>query len=428
MSTYKTPIQIFEKSTSLGFNNPKDFQELTDGSRIFCDTLNDRIVKFDLDGNITKLIQGNIRLKQSEKDFVALAGYFNPDVRKIWVAFSQNISSSTPFDSTKIYINFDNNLVRLDDTRIDQNATGLFSLIDGNSATLEITFTNNAVGRALATSISSARSKKIRLDKGAVTNGGYSVNTVGIGTESSEIISYKTQNSIKYFNQLYSSSFAGTFTTSYGLPVTVTSPAILSDFNQDDIVPTENLLGPSDQIDDVSVDIYEGPIHFANIYNPISVHYSNDNIIFAQAFSDAIVSYADDTNLTLNYTIPSQVAEFIDTKLGSVYEISDGLLLIGCPGTVSNNFDGKLIKYRVTGGVTEMKLSFTNLDVVKALPSTNQEQFFVLLDDYLNSGVNTRLKLISSSGNVVSSWGDNYELLHPKGMKLLSNNDLVVSE
>lgn len=428
MSTYLSPVQIFNKSNTSGFYMPQDYQSLSDGSAIYCDTLNDRVVKFDLDGKITKLIQGNIRLKQVERDFVALAGYFNPTIRKIWVAFSQNISTDIPFDNTKIYIVYDNNSIRLDDTRIDQNNTGLFSLVAGVSATLEITFVDSSLGTALASSISSARSKKIRIDKGAVTNGGFLVNSVGIGTESPAVTSLKTSNSVTYFNQINSGSFAGSITTSFGLPVTSAVAVTSYDFNADSVVPTANLLGPNNQIDDVAVDIYEGPIYFANIYNPISVHYSNSKIIIAQPFEDSIIGFNDNANLTTDFIISSVVAEFLDTKLGSVYEISSGLLLIGCPGTPNTNFDGKLLKYRVTGGLIETKLTFSNLDVIKALPGPNQDEFYVLLDDYINSGTDTRLKLVDTTGNTIATWGENFELIHPKGMRVLSNNDILVSE
>lgn len=425
LSTYKSPVQIYENSITMGFNNPKDFQQLEDGSNIYCDTANDRIIIFDSNGAITKLIQGNIRLKNKERDFVALAGYFNPTLRKIWVAFSQNISTTSPYDATKIYIVFDSNSIRLDDARIDQNATGLFDQVNGNSSTLEITFQNTDLGKALISSISNARNKKIRFDKGSVYNGGYSTNTVGIGTETTAVLDYKTNNSLTYLNSL-TSTFTGISFTTEGLPVTKLIVSENLDFNNDDIVPTSNLLAPNDQIDDVQIDIYEGSIFFRNIYNPISVHYSNNKIIIAQPFENSIIAFNDDTELTTEYTIPFEVAEFIDTKLGSVYEYSSDVLLIGCPGVTNNN--GKLIKYKVTGGITETKIVFNNLDVVKALPGPNQDNFYVLLDDFVNNGIATRLKIVDTTGNVLSTWGENLEIIHPKGLRTISNNDILVSE
>jgi hypothetical protein len=177
----------------------------------------------------------------------------------------------------------------------------------------------------------------------------------------------------------------------------------------------------------VSVDLIEGPIYFANLYNPISVHYSNSKIIIAQPFSDSVVAFNDNSSLTLAWKISSDIAEFIDTKLGSVYELSDGVVILGCPIT-DNNSTGRLLKYRVSGGIIETKLLFNKLDVIKALPGPDQDNFYVLLDDSVSNGINTRLKLVDVSGNTISAWGENYEIIHPKGLKLLSNNDILVSE
>jgi hypothetical protein len=419
-------VQIFEKSSSTGFNTPKDYQDLDDGSAIYCDTLNDRIVKFDINGNISKLIQGNIRLNQSLKDFVALGAYFNPDIRKIWIAFSQNISTDFPYDPTKIYIIYDNNSLRLDDTRIDENETGLFDQVSGSSATLEVTFTNDSVGKALATSISNARKKYLRIDKGAFTNGGFSFNNVGISTSVTSNPIVKSLNSLSYFNYLSDSTYSGTLSTSTGLPLTITNPIVSFDYNEDSVLPTENLLGPNDQIDDVVLDIYEGPIYFRNIYNPISVHYSLSKIIVAQPYSKSVIAYNDDIELSTQYTISYEIAPFIDTKLGSVYEISEGVVLLGLPGITSTN--GTLLKYKVSGGLSIAKIIFKNIDVVKALPGPNLDTFYVLFDDVENSGVDSRLKLVDSSGNIISTWGENLEIIHPKGLRLISNNDILVSE
>lgn len=423
---YLSPVQIYNKSVSYGFNNPKDFYQVSDGSNLYCDTGNDRVMLFDVDGNLTKLIQGNIRLKRQQRDFVLLGAYLNPDIRKMWVAFSQNISTTTPYDLTKIYIIYDNISVRLDDSRIDQNNTGLFDPINGQSATLEITFNNNFTGQALANNISQARYKTLRVDSGAFTNGGFVENTVGIGTETIDVRGVKSNNSLTFLNSL-TSTYTGTSTTSTGLSSFISDQPETLDFNDDNIVPTDNtLFGPNDQVNEITVDIISGPIYFRNIYNPISVHYSLDKIIIAQPFEQSILAFNDDDELTMEYSVPFEIAPFLDTKLGSIYETSEGMLLIGCPGV--NDSNGKLLKYKVSGGLIETKIIFQNLDVVKALPGPSQDLFYVLLDDQLSSGLNTRLKLIDSTGNILSTWGDNYELIHPKGMKTISNNDILVSE
>jgi hypothetical protein len=427
MSNYLSPVQIYDSSLSTGFNQPTDFQLLEDGSNIYCDTKNDRIVQFDLTGTITRVIQGNIRLKNTSRDFVALAAYFNPTINKMYIAFSQNISNAVPIDFTKIFIEFDSVTIRLDDTRIDVNNTGLFEPVLNFSATIEVTFLDNDLGNALVTSISNARTKKVRMDSGAVTNGGSLENSVGLGQVTTTLPVRKTNNSLTYINTINTTTFSGLATTSTGVPVTTKDEVPTTDFNDDNIIPTNNLLGPENQSTNVSINIYQGPIYFRNIYNPISVQYSLSKIIVAQPFTSSIVAYNDNATLTTAWTVPYDIASFIDTKLGSIYEISEGVVLVGTPSVDTDN-NGKLIKYRVANGLVETKLIFANLDVVKALPGPVQDQYYVLLDDQILNGINTRLKLIDSSGNVISTWGENYELIHPKGLRLLSNNNILVSE
>ena len=89
----------------------------------------------------------------------------------------------------------------------------------------------------MASAIASARSKKVRFDKGAVVNGGYEVNTVGIGNSSTTTYaSYKTSNSLRYFNSLASETYTGSAATSYGLPVTTQNSQASSDYNLDNII------------------------------------------------------------------------------------------------------------------------------------------------------------------------------------------------
>ena len=74
-------------------------------------------------------------------------------------------------------------------------------------------------------------------------------------------------------------------------------------------------------------------------------------------------------------------------------------------------------------------LTFNN-DVVKALPgpATDYSNFYVLTDDVINNGLNSRLHLINTSGTILSTWGDNNEIFHPKGMKIISNDNILISE
>jgi hypothetical protein len=51
-----------------------------------------------------------------------------------------------------------------------------------------------------------------------------------------------------------------------------------------------------------------------------------------------------------------------------------------------------------------------------------------LTDDVINFGANSRLHLVNNSGTILSTWGDNNELFHPKGMRIISNDNILISE
>ncbi len=424
LSAYLSPKQIFNKSTSYGFDTPKDYQALDNGGNIICDTLNDRIVITDINGNFTKVIQGNIRLRLQSRDFVALSATFNPTTRKIFIAFSQNISF---VDLTKIFIIYDNVTVRADDTRI----TGeyLDPILD-NSATYVLSISSTVEGRALSTALSNANDVKIRLDKGCFTNSGTSINSADVLSATLPESTTSSTNRTQQFFSGISTSLTGTVTTAIGLSSTSLSVSSITDYNGDGNISLTKMYGPNNQEDDIQLNLLKGPIYFANIYNPVSVQYLEDkeHIIVAQPHSNSVLSYTNNDNLDLNWTITSDIVKFYDNKVGSAYQMNNGKILLGSPAVDSND-TGKVQIYNITNGFIETKLTFNN-DVVKVLPgpATDYSNFYVLTDDVVNFGANSRLHLVNTSGTILSTWGDNNELFHPKGLRITGNNTILVSE
>jgi hypothetical protein len=108
--------------------------------------------------------------------------------------------------------------------------------------------------------------------------------------------------------------------------------------------------------------------------------------------------------------------------------LGSGNVLLGSAAFGSSD-TGKLQVYNLTNWYVETKLTFNN-DVVKALPgpATDYSNFYVLTDDVINNGQNSRLHLVDTSGTIISTWGDNNELFHPKGMRIISNTNILISE
>jgi hypothetical protein len=424
LRNYLTPNQIFLKSTNYGLDTPTDYQSLFTGGNIICDSKNDRIIMTDINGFFTKVIQGNIRLKLTSRDFVALSASFNPSTRKIFIAFSQNVSF---VDLTKIYITYDNISVRGDDTRLSGD---YLEPIFDSSATYVFTINDTVEGIALNAAISNSLTKKVRLDKGCFTNSGNSLNTNSALSATISTSTVSTTNRTEQFVAGISTSITGTSTVTTGLPTTTTVVNSVTDYNGDGIVSTTTMYGPNSQTDDVILDLLQGPIYFANIYNPVSVQYDETNslIVIAQPHSNSVLCYNDNTDLTLKWAISSDIVKYYDNKLGSAYLLANGNVLLGSP-SLDTTDTGKLQVYNISNGYIETKLTFNN-DVVKALPgpATDYSNFYVLTDDVINFGANSRLHLVNNSGTILSTWGDNNELFHPKGMRIISNDNILVSE
>jgi hypothetical protein len=285
-------------------------------------------------------------------------------------------------------------------------------------------------GRALASAISNANTKKIRLDKGCFTNSGTSINTTDV---LSATIPESTISSVNRTEQFYagiSTSLTGTITTAIGISSTSQSVSAITYYNGDGSVSLTALYGPYSQVDDIQLDLLKGPIYFANIYNPISVQFVEEDgsIVIAQPHSNSVVSYKNNDNLDLNWAVTSDVVKFYDNKVGSAYRMSNGKLLLASPAVDSLD-TGKLQVYNITNGFIETKLTFNN-DVVKALPgpATDFSNFYVLTDDVVNFGENSRLHLVNTSGTILSTWGDNNELFHPKGLRITGNDTILISE
>lgn len=424
LRNYLTPNQIFMKSTNYGLDTPTDYQALSTGGNIICDSKNDRIIMTDIDGVFTKVIQGNIRLKLTSRDFVALSASFNPSTRKIYIAFSQNVSF---VDLTKIYITYNNISVRGDDTRLSGD---YLEPIFDSSATYVFTIKDTVEGIALNSAISNSLTKKIRLDKGCFTNSGSSINTNSPLSATIPTSTVSTTNRTQQFVAGISTSVTGTSTVTTGLPTTTTVVNSVTDYNGDGAISTTEMYGPNSQTDNIILDLWQGPIYFANIYNPVSVQYDETNslIVIAQPHYNSVLCYSDDTDLTLKWAITSDIVNYYDNKLGSAYLLSNGNVLLGSPALDTND-TGKLQVYNISNGYIETKLTFNN-DVVKALPgpATDYSNFYVLTDDVINFGANSRLHLVNNSGTILSTWGDNNELFHPKGMRIISNDNILISE
>lgn len=443
---YQTPYQVWEHGASFGFENPRDMFIEANGNTVFADTLNDRVVEIDPSGNLVRAIQGNIRLRQITRDFVALSATYNPRLGTMWIAFSQNVTVS---DRTKMTIACGQQSISLGDPTIN---IILFEPINGLSATLEVVFTGNT----LATVNSWTGIVQVYIGASSVANAGNSTGGSGGGSNNSGTsgtgpggspgpggntgggpfhgLSGPDTSTLPSFilgpPALYAYLGSGIFSASglgsiTGLPVVVAPTVLVGDFNGDSIVPTAGLLGPGGQQGSIVLTVYVGEVVFDNIYSPVSVQVTDFGLWVVATVGAASVNCYDQLGNSL-WTIPTNIFTYIDGKGGSAYLMPNNNVVIAAPSPLPDNKGRVLVINQPSGNVIITNI-VTDGDAVRALPDASMIQYWVLLDDIVGDGAMSRLVRIDTSGKILWNWGTGI-IVHPTGLKILPNGDLLVSE
>jgi hypothetical protein len=209
--------------------------------------------------------------------------------------------------------------------------------------------------------------------------------------------------------------------------------AEIFDYNGDGITTT--LIAPPKsgqtivQTTPIELNMLTGPVYYANIFNPISVMVNKSyQYIVAQPFINSVIAFDYDTANSVLWTLPSTLVPFNKDLLGSAYELNNGNILIALPSQ-SSTVLGKLMVIRRTNTDDFPIVNITlQGDAVYALPSEKSGEYYVLVDDRFNSGKNSKLLRINTSGTVVKSWNNKGLLTKPTGLNVLSNGDLLIAE
>ena len=477
---YLTPWQIFNKSTVYGFYKPKDFRILWYNTSVYADSGNDRIIHFEANGNVKRIIQGNLRLKQSERDFMVLSAHYNPDIAVIYLPFSQCVNI---VDTTSIKIVYDGFDVSGNETQYVSSVELLTPLVSQKSSTvlLKLTSKFNKILKAAST-------KKVIILSGAFTSNGQadnasetsnSTNNLG-GTGSNQgnsiltpasqagsgdskgdgsggfvVQSINSQNklltspSLKYFDVQNRILFNGSLelSGSYNLNAKTTSNfkkmdfkafgdgdiVEIFDYNGDGISttligpPKEGLTTPQSGV--IELPMLQGPIYYANIYNPISINMTNSyQYVVAQPYTNSVACFDSDLANTLLWTISSSLVSYSEGKLGSAYVLNNNNVLCAVPSKSSTEKGQVLIIKRTNTKDFPITTLPQDGDCVYALPTEKSGEYYILVDDTFTSGSKSKLLRVNSSNKVIKSWNNNNLLLHPKGLSVLQNGDLLVSE
>jgi len=414
---YTTPYQAWNGGVRTGFENPLDFVVLSDKSVVFADTDNDRLVHVDMDGNFIRAIQGNVRLRNIDRDFVALTADYNPRLGKLWITFSQNITIS---DKSKIYLQSDQNSISFSVS--DVNCVP-FAPIDNKSATIQATFSNTFTD--LINSWTSPI--KILILDGAVTSAGSGGGTGGNGGSPGSGDSGSSECPPPGLFEVFGDgNLTGELKCFDGLEDNTASSVDSGDFNGDGEI-TSVLQGPGGQVSNVTLSVFSGEVVHYNLFNPVSVQVFEDTgaWVVGTAGADTVAKF--DSSSVVSWTIPTTLVALREGFGGSAYLLDNGNVLIAAPASDADGAKGTLMVVNRTNGNVPLFSVPIDGDPVKALPYNNTIEYWVAVNDRSDTGSASRLVRINTSGKITWTWGSG-TLTHPTGMAVLENGTLLVSE
>lgn len=434
---YTTPYQAWHGSVRQGFEGLSDFQILTDDTVVVADTLNDRLVHVDENGDLIRAIQGNIRLRNIDRDFVALTATYNPRLGKIWIAFSQNVNI---VDKSKIYLQSDQKSFSFGSD--DFNVVP-FEPIDNLSATIQATLSTE-LQEEVNTFTSPLR---IMILDGAVSagtagggtgnggssgggSGGSSGGGGGVGggglSIGGGVVMLSGDPPEGLYEILGTGDFEGELTSEDGLNPNDSEDEDSGDFDGDGEI-TDTLQGPGGQSGTVILDVTQGEIVFYNLFNPVSVQVFEDTSAWVVATAGASSVIKFDSLSVASWTIPSTLISMREKYYGSAYEMTNGNILIAAPASDADNAKGTVMVINRTNGDVPIVNVPIDGDAVRALPSSTNVEYWVAIDDRSAEGTASRVVRINTTGKVLWSWGTGV-LAHPTGLRVLANGHLLVSQ
>lgn len=466
---FTTPVQAWDKKkvTSgieaqvYGLRKPRDLYKLGNGNIVIVDTGNDRVVEVNEAGTFIRAIQGNVRLKRTNKDFIALTAYYNPKTYILYVCFSQYINISGAFWANMSIVSGNTSeSITFDTTGVQKSKFKEFTFADtgdgaANGGSDNLKNPDGSLPAGWVGSKSATLQVKFSNELGSrINNWDEQQITVKIGSNvitsdgNDEIIESSTSTPVPDGTYLptYLSTprnlfkYAQTpskFTAYKGL--FVTSPVSLpGDFDGDNSVSSvlKGLDGVSGL---VTVKVFVGEVWMDNLYSPISIQVLEDETwLVASVGQNAVNRYEfiaqqEDANIS-RYAVSFRLMRFLEGTGGSAYLMTSSnnsdatrRLLVASPAQANGN-DGKVFllsyinnQYLITNIITT-----SGSNAIRALPDkSNSLRYWVAVDDILTNGQKSGLYLYDISGSVIYQWS---KILHPVGLSYLDNDDILISE
>jgi hypothetical protein len=215
-----------------------------------------------------------------------------------------------------------------------------------------------------------------------------------------------------------------------GLPTISEESVLDGDYDKDGSNTNTDLIGTKEnETGKITLDVYSGEIVFDNLYCPLYVQYVNAGWLVTTVEPYSATFY--DKNLLSIWSTPTFVAPMIKDVDGSAWLMSDGNIVFGIPATSTSN--GAVVIANPNGGTkSNPKYSIiANLaipgDAVRAIPTDDENEFWVAINDRLGKGTYSQIIKIDYSGNVNWAWGMG-KVHAPTDLHILTNGDILLSE
>jgi hypothetical protein len=341
--------------------------------------------------------------------------YYNPNVGKLYINFSQYVSISLATNATLVS---GKQSIKLSETGVN---VVLFNPIDGKSATVVATFNTS-----LKTKINSWGSDvKLIVQNGAFSYVGSDGGTLTDGTTTTTDIC-QALNFIEISSNI---SLAGEGKCLSGISQYTETISDFADFNKDGQIITSSLYGPDQTLltasNTLTINVLVGNIYMTNILEPVHATTNKYGYYIVSNISDDSIVALNSLGETV-WSVPSTVCSFVENKLGGTVELSSENLLVALPSPASDNAGRILVLNRISDNTILTSIN-VNGDAIKAIEDPSYDSYWVIVDDVKNDGKQSRLIKLNSSGELTYSWGVG-TLTHPTGLKMLGNSTLVVSE
>lgn len=401
---YLTPRQAFAK-LGAGFREPRSLYLVEEGGFVIADSKNDRVIEIDRDGGFVRAVQGNIYLTEAKRDFVALTSIYNERLGKIYVFFSQDISSTIVRNKFSLStVTGTNSFNFVDD---DDGIFTTFPRPEGGSAVLVI-----ELSTMRKTQVDSwGESKTLIIASGGITKGtssSSSTTTSSSGTATSSVSTSLVAEDSE-LGKLTSVSDGS------DAEETIVDETTIFDFDGDSVI-TDTLMGINEETTVVTVAVEDADVVVANLRYPVYSDKVDTNYLICQEYKLSILNIAIDESVT--WSTSDSVIAYDSQKTGSAIFLADETVLCASPKTK------KVMRMDPATGAIIFSHSPAFSPTFARLNA--DENYVITMSDETNSGLNSRVYELDANGNVIREWGLG-RVKSPNGVYILGDGKWLIS-